>query len=143
MNKNKLAEHIFTAVLLAIGIYMVVEGRTFRGSDKYFPMIVGGLMAVTSVWMFVEDLRKEKASVNLDKINFLAIGVTIAALFIYYFLFGAIGYILSTLLLGVSIIVGLRYSSVKGAILWPTGFVLFIFLVFKVLLKVPLPTLFL
>ena len=47
--KNKIAEMLFNTVLLAIGIYMIVEGRTYRGNDKYFPMIVGSLMTGTSV----------------------------------------------------------------------------------------------
>lgn len=141
--KNKIAEMLFNTVLLAIGIYMIVEGRTYRGNDKYFPMIVGSLMTGTSVWMMIEDLRSKKACINLDKINFVSVGVTVAALFIYYFLFETIGYMLSTVLLGVSVILGLRYSSIKGAILWPIGFVTIVFVVFKLLLKIPLPTLFL
>lgn len=141
--QNKLATSLFDLALLAVGLYMIIEGRTYRGNDKYFPIIVGALMTGTSVWMLIEDLRSNKPCIDLKKINFLAVGVTVAALFIYYFLFERIGYILSTVLLGVSVILGLRYNSVKGAILWPIGFVAVIFLLFKVLLKIPLPTLFL
>ena len=141
--RNKLATLLFDLALLAVGLYMIIEGRTYRGNDKYFPIIVGALMTGTSVWMLIEDLRSNKPCIDLKKINFLAVGVTVAALFIYYFLFERIGYILSTVLLGVSVILGLRYNSVKGAILWPIGFVAVIFLLFKVLLKIPLPTLFL
>ena len=93
--------------------------------------------------MLIEDLISRKPCIDLKKINFLAVGVTIAALVIYYFLFETIGFILSTILLGVSIILGLRYNSIKGAILWPIGFVAIIYLLFKVLLKIPLPSLFL
>lgn len=143
IKKNKIAEMLFNIVLMAIGIYMIVEGRTYRGDDKYFPMIVGGLTTGTSIWMMIEDLRSAKSDIDLEKINFVAVGVTVAALFIYYFLFETIGYVLSTILLGVSIIMGLRYDSVKGAILWPIGFVTIVFVVFKILLKIPLPTLFL
>ena len=142
-NKKKAADTALDVILLLIGVYMIVEGRTYRGNDKYFPVIVGSLMCGTSVWMLIEDLIHNKPSIDLKKINFLAVGVTIAALFIYYFLFETIGYILSTILLGVCVILGLRYNSVKGAILWPIGFVAIIFLLFKVLLKIPLPTLFL
>ncbi len=142
-NSNKIAEYLISIVLMAIGLYVFIVGRTFRGNDKYFPMIVGGLMFITAIWILVEDLMSEKSCINLKKINFLAIGVTIAALFIYILLFRTIGYVFSTILLGVSIILGLRYNSIKGAILWPTGMVLVVFVIFKILLKVPLPTLFL
>ena len=140
---NKIAEYVISIVLMAIGLYVFIVGRTFRGNDKYFPMIVGGLIFVTSIWILMEDLFSQKSCINLKKINFLAIGVTIAALFIYIFLFRTIGYVLSTILLGISVILGLRYNSIKGALLWPTGMVAVVFVIFKILLKVPLPTLFL
>ena len=143
LKKNQLAVTLFDLVLLAIGLYMIIEGRTYRGNDKYFPIIVGSLQTGTAIWMLIEDLISRKPCIDLKKINFLAVGVTIAALIIYYFLFETIGFILSTILLGVSIILGLRYNSIKGAILWPIGFVAIIYLLFKVLLKIPLPSLFL
>ena len=143
LKKNQLAVTLFDLVLLAIGLYMIIEGRTYRGNDKYFPIIVGALQTGTAIWMLIEDLISRKPCIDLKKINFLAVGVTIAALIIYYFLFETIGFILSTILLGVSIILGLRYNSIKGAILWPIGFVAIIYLLFKVLLKIPLPSLFL
>ena len=143
LKKNQLAVMLFDLVLLAIGLYMIIEGRTYRGNDKYFPIIVGALQTGTAIWMLIEDLISRKPCIDLKEINFLAVGVTIAALVIYYFLFETIGFILSTILLGVSIILGLRYNSIKGAILWPIGFVAIIYLLFKVLLKIPLPSLFL
>lgn len=143
LKKNQFAVMLFDIVLLAIGLYMIIEGRTYRGNDKYFPIIVGALQTGTAIWMLIEDLISRKPCIDLKKINFLAVGVTIAALIIYYFLFETIGFILSTILLGVSVILGLRYNSIKGAILWPIGFVAIIYLIFKVLLKIPLPTLFL
>lgn len=143
LKKNQFAVMLFDIVLLAIGLYMIIEGRTYRGNDKYFPIIVGALQTGTAIWMLIEDLISRIPCIDLKKINFLAVGVTIAALIIYYFLFETIGFILSTILLGVSVILGLRYNSIKGAILWPIGFVAIIYLIFKVLLKIPLPTLFL
>lgn len=143
LKKNQFAVMLFDIVLLAIGLYMIIEGRTYRGNDKYFPIIVGALQTGTAIWMLIEDLISRKPCIDLKKINFLAVGVTIAALIIYYFLFETIGFILSTILLGVSVILGLRYNSIRGAILWPIGFVAIIYLIFKVLLKIPLPTLFL
>ena len=82
-------------------------------------------------------------SIDLTKINFAAVGITIVALAAYMALFRLIGYVLSTILLGISIILGLRYNNVKGAILWPTLMVLVVFVIFRILLKVPLPVLFL
>lgn len=140
MKKNKYAEYFFSLLLIAVGIYVFVIGKGFRGNDKYFPMIIGAGMVLTAIWMMAEDMKQEKACLELSEINFAAVGITIVALFVYTFLFRTIGYVLSTILLGVSIILGLRYDSVRGAILWPTGIVLIVFVIFKILLKVPLPT---
>lgn len=138
-DKNKIVELFFSAVFFAVGIYVFLEGRTFRGNDKYFPMIVGVLVMLVSFWVFLEDLRQTDACINLTKINFLAVGVSIAALILYMALFRILGYPVSTFLLGVSIIFGLRYESLRGTLLWPSLMVAVIFIAFKIFLKVPLP----
>ncbi len=143
MKKNKYAEYIFSLVLMIIGAAVLIIGKDFRGNDKYFPSIIGAGMVITAIWMAWEDRKQDKACIDLTKINFAAVGITIVALAAYMALFRLIGYVLSTILLGISIILGLRYNSVKGAILWPTLMVLVVFVIFRILLKVPLPVLFL
>lgn len=143
MKKNKYAEYIFSLVLMIIGAAVLIIGKDFRGNDKYFPIIIGAGMVITAIWMAWEDRKQDKACIDLTKINFAAVGITIVALAAYMALFRLIGYVLSTILLGSSIILGLRYNNVKGAILWPTLMVLVVFAIFRILLKVPLPVLFL
>ncbi|MCI9106402.1 MAG: tripartite tricarboxylate transporter TctB family protein [Lachnospiraceae bacterium] len=143
MKKNKYAEYIFSLVLMIIGAAVLIIGKDFRGNDKYFPIIIGAGMVITAIWMAWEDRKQDKACIDLTKINFAAVGITIVALAAYMALFRLIGYVLSTILLGSSIILGLRYNNVKGAILWPTLMVLVVFVIFRILLKVPLPVLFL
>lgn len=143
MKKNKYAEYIFSLTLLLIGAVVLIIGKDFRGNDKYFPVIIGAGMVITAIWMAWEDKKQDTACIDLTKINFAAVGITIAALAVYMVLFRLIGYVFSTILLGTSIILGLRYNSVKGAILWPALMVLVVFVIFKILLKVPLPVLFL
>ena len=143
MKKNKYAEYIFSLVLMIIGAAVLIIGKDFRGNDKYFPSIIGAGMVITAIWMAWEDRKQDKACIDLTKINFAAVVITIVALAAYMALFRLIGYVLSTILLGISIILGLRYNSVKGAILWPTLMVLVVFVIFRILLKVPLPVLFL
>ena len=128
---------------MIIGAAVLIIGKDFRGNDKYFPSIIGAGMVITAIWMAWEDRKQDKACIDLTKINFAAVGITIVALAAYMALFRLIGYVLSTILLGISIILGLRYNSVKGAILWPTLMVLVVFVIFRILLKVPLPVLFL
>ena len=53
LKKNQLAVTLFDLVLLAIGLYMIIEGRTYRGNDKYFPIIVGALQTGTAIWMLI------------------------------------------------------------------------------------------
>ena len=87
----------FSIVLMLIGAYVFYSGMAFRGNDKYFPMIIGGGMVIVSIWMLIEDMRTQKASIDLDKINFVAIGITIVALCIYILLFRKIGYVSESL----------------------------------------------
>ena len=77
VKKNVIAGQIFSIVLMLIGAYVFYSGMAFRGNDKYFPMIIGGGMVIVSIWMLIEDMRTQKASIDLDKINFVAIGITI------------------------------------------------------------------
>lgn len=140
LNKSKRAEILTSIIMLGIGIYMVIESMGFRGNDKYFPMIIGGCIIAVSIWVGVEDFLNKECCYDLSKINFAGIFVALVALTLYILLFRKIGYILSTFLLGVGIILGLRYKSIKGAILWPAIMVAVIFVIFRVLLKVPLPT---
>ena len=137
---NKLLEYLTSFVFMGIELFVFLEGRTFRGNDKYFPMIVGALTFLAALWVFLEDSKQEKSCFDIKKVNFLAVGVTCAALFIYVFLFKEIGFILSTTLLGISILVGMRFQNKLGIVLYPVIMVAVIFLIFKVLLKVPLPT---
>lgn len=141
MKKNKYVEYLFSLVLLAIGAAVVIIGKDFRGNDKYFPVIIGAGMVITAVWMAWDDRKQDTACIDLAKINFAAVGITIVALAVYIALFRLIGYVLSTILLGSSIILGLRYNSLKGAIFWPALMVLIVFVIFRILLKVPLPVL--
>ncbi len=137
---NKLLEYLTSFVFMGVGLFVFLEGRTFRGNDKYFPMIVGTLTFLVALWVFLEDSKQEKSCFDVKKVNFLAVGVTCAALFIYVFLFKEIGFILSTTLLGISILVGMRFQNKLGIVLYPIIMVAVIFVIFKVLLKVPLPT---
>lgn len=143
ISRNKIASLLISTVFFILGIYFVVVGRTYRGEDKYFPMIIGGLLILTCIWMFLEDLFSKEDGIDLSKINFLAVGASIASMIAYVLLFRRIGYILSTILLGAGVILGLRFPKKIIAVLAPTIMVAIIFAIFKYILSVPLPTLFL
>lgn len=140
LNKNKVLELLASVIMLGIGIYIMILATGFRGNDKYFPLIIGGGITAVALWIGIEDYFCVKSCFDVSKINFTGILASIIALILYIFLFRIIGYILSTYLLGTSIILGLRYKSIKGAFLWPAIMVAVIFVIFKVLLDVPLPT---
>ncbi len=142
LNKNKRLELLTAVIMLGIGIYMMIAATGFRGNDKYFPLIIGGGITAGALWIGIEDYFHSECCYDLSKINITGILVSIIALILYIFLFRKIGYILSTYLLGAGIILGLRYKSIKGALLWPAIMVAVIFVIFKVLLDVPLPTIF-
>lgn len=139
--KEKLSNILLPLFLLFFSVYVFIEGHAYRGSDKYFPMLLGCLVFIVSVWMIIEELAGKGKPISFSEINWKGILLSIAAMVVYVFLFPRIGYVTSTFLLGICIIKGLGYKSWIGAILWPAFLVGVTFVIFKILLKVPLPTL--
>lgn len=142
-DSNKIVEYVFAVAFMVIGLFAFLVGRTYRGNDKYFPMIVGVLTLLAAIWIFIEDIKSKESCFNLSKVNLLAVGVACIAMLIYYFLFQSVGYIISTFFLGVAVLAGMRFKNKLGTILYPALIVIILFVVFKVLLKIPLPTIFL
>lgn len=139
--KNKIIDILLPLFMSFFSVYIILEGKGYRGNDKYFPIIIGVLILLVSIWMIIEDLRGIGVPADFSKVNWVGITVAVLAMTAYVFLFPRIGYVLSTFLLGVCVIKGLGYKSWKGALLWPAGLVSVVFIIFKIILKVPLPTL--
>lgn len=112
-------------------------------SEGVFPIMSAGVLLLCAVYLFMEVLVKREAIVKLEGVNLSMVGVTILALAAYVFLLKKIGYIIDTFLLCAFIIRSLGYKRFGIIALCSALAVAATFGVFKVILSVPLPMIFL
>ena len=128
MNKKQLIIELAMPIVFAlVSVYVIVKAIPME-SEGVFPIMSAGVLLACAVYLFVETLIKQKAVVKLEGVNLPMVGLTILALVLYVVLLKRIGYLIDTFLLCAFI---MRFL-VAGT-----------FFVFKVLLSVPLPMIFL
>ena len=87
----------------------------------------------------VPDTEKQQAVVNLQGVNLKMVGITLLALLVYVFLLKKIGYVIDTFLLCAFIIRSLGYRKYGMIAVCSAVAVAAVFVIFKVVLSVPLP----
>ncbi len=143
MNKKQLMiELAMPIVFILIGLYVIVDARSM-GSEGTFPTMVAGLLMLCSIYLMGETLTKKKQVVKLDGVNFPMVGLTLLALIVYVLLLKKIGYIIDTFILCAFIMRSLGYKKYGIIVVCSALAVLATFVIFKVLLAVPLPMIFL
>ena len=100
-------------------------------------------MLLSALSIFIHTWKTQSSVIHMENINLLNIAVTILILVGYVIVLNKIGYFISTFLLGVLVMRLLGYKNKVGLILYPLAIVAVLFLGFKFLLNVPLPTVFL
>ena len=139
MNKKQLAiELAMPIVFILMGIYVIVEAMGM-GSEGVFPIMSAGVLLLCAVYLIFEILKKQKAIVKLEGVNLKMVGLTVLTLIIYVVLLKKIGYVIDTFLLSAFIMRALGYKKVPVIALCSALAVAVTFVVFKVLLSVPLP----
>jgi hypothetical protein len=143
MNKKQLMiELAMPVVFILVAIYVIVKA-TSMGSEGVFPIMAAGVLLLCSIYLFVETLIKKEVVVKLEGVNLPMVGLTLLALIIYVLLLKRIGYIIDTFILCVFIIRSLGYKKLGVTVLCAALAVAATFIIFKVLLSVPLPMVFL
>lgn len=143
MDKNKRVEICMPIVFFLIAIYIFVTAQGLPGVEGVFPSMISVVMLLSSLTIFIKNLRNSKSVIDVAGINWLNIAKVAAALLVYIFIFDLLGYVLSTVLLGSFIVYSLGVKDIKNTLLYPLLIVVILFIVFKMLLNIPLPTLFL
>lgn len=143
MNKKQLIiELAMPIVFILISIYVIVTARGM-GEEGVFPIMSAGLLLLCAVYLLAEILIKKKQVVKLEGVNLTMVGVTILTLIVYVLLLKKIGYIIDTLLLCAFIMRSLGYKKYGIIAICSVVTILAVFVIFKVLLAVPLPLIFL
>ncbi len=143
MNKKQLIIELAMPVFfILVSLYVIVTARSM-GEEGVFPIMSAAVLLISAVYIMMETLVKKKAVVKLEGVNFLMVGVTLLALIIYVLLLKKIGYVIDTFILCAFIMRALGYKKYPIIVICSLAAVLVTFFVFKVLLSVPLPMVFL
>lgn len=143
MNKKQLLiELAMPVVFILAAIYIILKAISMKG-EGVFPIMSAGVLLICAVYLFFEVLVKKEVIVKLEGVNLVMVGITLLALVVYVVLLKKIGYIIDTFLLCVFIIRSLGYKKTGITVLCAVLAVAATFVVFKVVLSVPLPMIFL
>ena len=139
MNKKQLMiERAMPIVMILVSIYVIVKSQAM-GSEGVFPTMSAAVLLISSIYIMGETIMKKKQVVKLEGVNLPMVGVTLLALVVYVLLLKKIGYILDTFILCAFIMRALGYKKYPIIIVCSLAAVLAVFVIFKVLLSVPLP----
>lgn len=143
MDKNKRVEIATPVFFIALSIYIFIVALTLPDVEGVFPMMIAVCMLASSVVILVKLLRTTKCIIDLTKINVMNLVKITMALIIYAVIINRVGYIISTVLLGIYSTYALGLRDLKKIVIYPVAIVLVLFVSFKLLLNVPLPMAFL
>jgi len=139
--KNKLIALIMPVFFTAFSIWMYFSGRALGENLGRFPRVIAVFTFCVAVFHLVDVLRRKDFQDIFANSNILKVLELLAVLAIYLVLFKKLGYIICTSLLMFYVILAQGYRKYVKAAAASVVFTLIVFFVFKILLKVPLPTL--
>ena len=122
--KQRIIELAMPAAFILMAAYVAVQSLSM-GSEGIFPMMSAGVLFLCAV--------------NLQGVNLKMVGITLLALLVYVFLLKKIGYVIDTFLLCAFIIRSLGYRKYGMIAVCSAVAVAAVFVIFKVVLSVPLP----
>ena len=128
-------------LFIALSIYFIVASIPM-GGEGTFPLICAVLQLATAIYLLGKTLIKHEVVVKTEGLNVGKAALTVAALIIYVLVLEKIGYCLSTFLLVGFIIWFLGYKNWKIILLCAALTVAATYVIFGLLLNVPLPMLF-
>lgn len=129
--------------LILIGICIIFYLMTFQlpSNTRLYPLFTATLLLILSLILLITDYFKRTVEDvgNTEEINIKQLLFVIGSSGLYVVLISIIGYVTSTLAYLLVVLFGLDVDKGKGSIVG-IGFTAFIYILFKVVLNVPLPT---
>lgn len=143
MNKKQLTIELAMPILFIILSLFVIASAVPMGKEGFFPIMSAVVLLLCAIYLFFESVIKREAVVKLEGVNLGKVGITLLILIVYAVLMKKIGYVIDTFLLCVFIIRFLGYKNLIVTALCAILTVCATFVVFKLMLSVPLPMIFL
>jgi putative tricarboxylic transport membrane protein len=129
--------------------FVFLQSFSFPEEASLFPQIFSGLLAFLSVILLIGSLMKKKNEEDdvdnkvTKKSDYRGAISIVLGLFIYAFVLDFFGYIISTFLLVAYVVSVLGYRNIKNTIVTSVISVCCVYVVFKIILGVRLPNIFL
>ncbi len=146
-NSNRTTNLLITlampAFLLVAGVLILLSTLSMEPELGVFPRIVSILMIVVALFDIVFELRKQDIKNPFRNSRVLMSMVYLLVLVAYTYALPKVGYIISTILVSFYTMYVLGYRNWNNMIISAVGITAVSFLIFGILLKVPLPTVFL
>lgn len=128
---------MISLVLIGFSLFFMYLTKGLEGRADFFPMIVLVCLLAASVFLFLQSRRmQEKAAIPISG----KLVALVVASFVYVFIMNTIGYVLSTGLFFMSLLLINKYSKKFVGLIISFGFAYAIFFFFSRILAVPLPT---
>ena len=142
--KDILLELSLPVVMAALGIFVLIKAESIKPkSAATFPRICAVLMLIGVAVTILQILVAKKKMTHFEGLRVEKALLLLLMILVYTILLPRIGYIIPTLLLCACIMLLLNYRKLPVIGLCSCIAVVVIFVLFKIILKVPLPMLFL
>lgn len=143
MNKDKGVTLSMPIFFILFGIWLIFVSSSMAKIEGSFPRMIGIFTLIVALYQLYSDLKATTYKNKFKDANIMKVAMILAVLIIYTILFDKIGYMIDTFLLSLFTMVTLGYKNKIKAVVISFLITTTVFLIFSILLKVPLPTLFL
>lgn len=126
--------------LYIISGLVFIQAANFPEVSAKFPRLTAVFTIVLAVLLMVNSIKRRKEEHIKEKTDYKIVYKIIAGLIIYTFILKVFGYLISTIILTGYIIYIMQYTKKRNIIIISCGAILVIYLIFKMILQVPLPT---
>lgn len=117
-------------------------GNFHSPGPGYIPLMIGIGLAVVSVLIFLRATfftGNQTLSLGVSRSALKKLGLVLAGLFLYAFLFPYLGFVASTFLFLILLLKGVEPQRWSATVLWSAGITLFAYLLFVVILRSEFP----
>jgi len=125
--------------LIILSIIVFIESLKLPYIDAQFPKIISISLFIAAIVLMMSSIKMKAQEKKKKEHNYWRAGIVVAGLILYILILGWLGYLFSTGLLTAYVIFILGYHKRKQTIIIATVATVVFYLIFKLLLNVPLP----
>lgn len=131
---------ILSVIMLIVSGFFYTMITQLPKEASLYPIFVTTILAVLSTILLIKTYfqKEDEESTAFKNIEIKQLLFILTINGVYIFLINIIGYIVSTILYVLAALIGLKVDK-KKSVLISFGVCFFVYILFKVLLKVPLP----